>query len=168
MIAVGDALALAAARRRDFDADAFHRHHPGGLLGAGLRPVVEVLRFQVGRNVAVVDDTATVEAALAAAGDGRRAGAVLLVDDQGRLSGIFTDGDLRRLVNTRGATALAGRIAEVMTREPRCLADTDLVRDAVRMVRERRVDEIPVVDADGRPVGILDIQDLVAMKVVTD
>jgi len=168
MIAVGDALALAAARRRDFDADAFQRHHPGGLLGAGLRPVVEVLRFQVGRNVAVIAETVTVEAALAAAGDGRRAGAVLLVDEQGRLSGIFTDGDLRRLVNTRGAAALAGGIAEVMTRDPRCLADTDLVRDAVRMVRERRVDEIPVVDADGRPVGILDIQDLVAMKVVTE
>jgi arabinose-5-phosphate isomerase len=130
--------------------------------------VVEVLRFQVGRNVAVVSDTVTVEAALAAAGDGRRAGAVLLVDADGRLSGIFTDGDLRRLVNTRGAVALAGRVEEVMTREPRCLADTDLVRDAVRMVRERRVDEIPVVDADGRPVGILDIQDLVAMKVVSE
>jgi arabinose-5-phosphate isomerase len=168
MIAVGDALALAAARRRDFDADAFHRHHPGGLLGAGLRPVIEVLRFQVGRNVAVVPDTVTVEAALAAAGDGRRAGAVLLVDADGLLSGIFTDGDLRRLVNTRGAAGLAGGIAEVMTREPRCLADTDLVRDAVRMVRERRVDEIPVVDADGRPIGILDIQDLVAMKVVSE
>lgn len=168
MIAVGDALALAAARRRDFDADAFHRHHPGGMLGAGLRPVVEVLRFQVGRNVAVVPDHATVAESLAAAGDGRRTGAVLLVDADGRLSGIFTDGDLRRLVNTRGTAALDGPIAEAMTRDPRRLADSDLVRDAVRMIRERRVDEIPVVDQEGRPVGILDVQDLVAMKVVQD
>lgn len=168
MLAVGDAVALAAARRRDFDADAFHRHHPGGMLGAGLRPVVEVLRFQVGRNVAVVGDQATVSEALAAAGDGRRAGAVLLVDADGRLSGIFTDGDLRRLVNTRGAAALGEPIAESMTRDPRRLSHADLVKDAVRMIRERRVDEIPVVDDDGRPVGILDVQDLVAMKVVQD
>ncbi|MAD78794.1 MAG: KpsF/GutQ family sugar-phosphate isomerase [Planctomycetaceae bacterium] len=168
MMAVGDALAIAASRRRDFDADAFHRHHPGGMLGAGLRPIVELLRFRVGENVAVVPDTGIVRDALVASGDGRRTGAILLVDTEGRLSGIFTDGDLRRLVNHRGAEGLDSPIADIMTRQPRSLTDEDLVRDAVRLVRERRVDEIPVVDADGRPVGVLDVQDLVAMKVVRD
>ena len=168
MIAVGDALALAAARRRDFDADAFHRHHPGGMLGAGLRPIVDVLRFRVGDNLAVVPDHVMVTEALAAGGEARRAGAVLLVDDAGVLSGIFTDGDLRRLVHTHGGEALETPVRDVMTRQPRHLADTDLVRDAVRLVRERRVDEIPVVDADGRPVGIVDVQDLIAMKVVKE
>lgn len=168
MIAVGDALALAAARRADFDADSFHRHHPGGLLGAGLRPIVETLRFRVGTNVAVVSDAVTVREALRVSGDARRTGAILLVGSDGVLSGIFTDGDLRRLVNTTGADGLRSPIAEVMTRKPRHLTDTDLVRDAVRLVRERRVDEIPVVDGDGRPMGIVDVQDLVAMKVVRD
>lgn len=168
MIAVGDALALAAARRRDFDADAFHRHHPGGMLGLGLRPVVEVLRFRVGRNVTVVPETLDVRSALEAAGDDRRSGATLLVDGEGRLSGIFTDGDLRRLVGQTGGDGLDRIMGEVMTRDPRALADTSLVRDAVQMIRERRVDEIPVIDDEGRPVGILDIQDLVAMKVVED
>ena len=168
MIAVGDALALAAARRRDFDADAFHRHHPGGMLGLGLRPVVEVLRFRVGRNVTVASETLDVRSALQVVGDGRRSGATLLVDEDGRLSGIFTDGDLRRLVNETGGDGLDRIIGEVMTRDPRSLDDAALVRDAVQMIRERRVDEIPVVDGEGRPVGILDIQDLVAMKVVED
>ena len=168
MIAVGDALALAAARRRDFDADAFHRHHPGGMLGLGLRPVVEVLRFRVGRNVTVASETLDVRGALQVVGDGRRSGATLLVDEDGRLSGIFTDGDLRRLVNEAGGDGLDRIIGEVMTRDPRSLDDSALVRDAVQMIRERRVDEIPVVDGQGRPVGILDIQDLVAMKVVED
>ena len=168
MIAVGDALALAAARRADFDADAFHRHHPGGLLGAGLRPIVETLRFRVGENVAVVADDVTVREAMGASGDDRRTGAILLVGPEGLLSGIFTDGDLRRLVNTAGSQGLERPIAEVMTRNPRHLSETDLVRDAVRLVRERRVDEIPVVDGDGRPLGIVDVQDLVAMKVVRD
>ncbi len=168
MIAVGDALALAAARRADFDADSFHRHHPGGLLGAGLRPIVETLRFRVGDNVAVVRDHLTVREALGASGDARRTGAILIVDEEGLLHGIFTDGDLRRLVNTAGAAGLESPIAEVMTKQPRHLTEGDLVRDAVRLVRERRVDEIPVVDAGGRPLGIVDVQDLVAMKVVRD
>lgn len=168
MMAIGDALAIAASRRRDFDADAFHRHHPGGMLGAGLRPIVELLRFRVGENVAVVPDTGIVREALAASGDGRRTGAILLVDAEGRLSGIFTDGDLRRLINHQGHEGLDSPIADIMTRQPRSLTDENLVRDAVRLVRERRVDEIPVVDTDGRPVGVLDVQDLVAMKVVRD
>ena len=168
MLAVGDALSLAASRRRDFDADAFHRHHPGGMLGAGLRPILEVLRFRVGENVVAVPETNTVQEALVAAAADRRTGAILLVNDEGRLTGIFTDGDLRRLVRTEGAGGLQRPIAEVMTADPRRLDVESLVRDAVRLVRERRVDEIPVVDEHGGPVGIVDVQDLIAMKAVQE
>ena len=170
MMAIGDALALALARRRDFTADDFHRHHPGGMLGAGLRPVVEVLRFRVGENLPIVRDDTSVRDALATAGGERRAGAILLVDEAGQMSGIFTDGDLRRLVNTSPdpATALDQPINGCMTRSPRHLSHEDLVRDAVRLIRELRVDELPVVDAKGAPLGLIDVQDLIAMKVVTD
>lgn len=170
MMAVGDALALGLARRRDFTADDFHKHHPGGMLGAGLRPVTEVLRFRVGDNLPIVSDALTVRDALGAAQASRRAGAVVLVDADGRLSGIFTDGDLRRLVNEAedASAALAQPIANCMTQSPRHLTNTDLVRDAVRLVRELRVDELPVVDAQGAPVGLIDIQDLIAMKVVSE
>lgn len=170
MMAIGDALALALARRRNFTADDFHRHHPGGMLGAGLRPVVEALRFRVGENLPIVRDDRTVRSALSEAGGTRRAGAIVLVDEAGRLSGIFTDGDLRRLVNQQAdlAHALEEPIAGHMTRSPRHLHRDDLVRDAVRLVRELRVDELPVVDEQGAPLGLIDVQDLIAMKVVRE
>jgi arabinose-5-phosphate isomerase len=168
MLAIGDALALAAARRMNFDADAFQARHPGGMLGAGLRPITEVLRFRAQENLSVVPDTQTVREALAIAVEGRRAGAILLVDDNGVLSGIFTDGDLRRLINQHGADALEKPIASVMTPRPDHLDEDALVRDAVRMVRERRIDEIPVLDHSGRPLGLVDVQDLIAMKVVRE
>ena len=168
MLAVGDALALALARRRDFKADDFHRMHPGGMLGAGLRPVLEAVRFRVGRNLPCVQASGTLADALREAGDGRRAGALMVVDAGGRLIGLVTDGDVRRLVNARGAAALTAPLSDCMTKHPRTLPADALVRDAVRMVRELRVDELPVVDADGKPLGLLDVQDLVAMKVVRD
>jgi arabinose-5-phosphate isomerase len=167
-LALGDALALATARRRNFtDAD-FARRHPGGALGGLLRPVVEVLRFEVGRNMPLIPESVTVTEALQRAAEaGRRPGAVLLVDAAGRLSGIFTDADLRRIV-LRDARELSRPIRDVMTRSPRTLPSTALVRDAARMFRECRQDEIPIVDPDGRPVGLLDVQDLIAMKLVRD
>lgn len=167
-LAVGDALALALAQRRDFGKDDFHKHHPGGMLGAGLRSVTEVLRFRVGHNLAAVPDTTTVRDALRAAGEGRRAGAIVLVDGAGRLSGIFTDGDLRRHVNGGGLAALDAPIAGVMTRHPTMLTVDSLVRDAVQLVQAKRLDEIPVVDRDGKPVGLVDVQDLIAMRVVKE
>ncbi|MCP4797173.1 MAG: CBS domain-containing protein [Phycisphaeraceae bacterium] len=127
-----------------------------------------MLRFRVGDNVVVVAESHTVQEALVAAAADRRAGAILLVDGQGRLTGIFTDGDLRRLVRTEGADGLQRPIVEVMTVNPRRLDAQSLVRDAVRLVRERRVDEIPVVDEGGAPVGIVDVQDLIAMKAVQE
>lgn len=167
MLAAGDALALALSRRRDFKADDFHKRHPGGMLGAGLRSVMEVLRFRVGDNLPVVRDDRSVLTALEEAASDRRTGAVLLVDAEGRLSGIFTDADLRRLVR-REQDDLARPIRDVMTRNPQHLLVESLVRDAVVLVREKRLDEIPVVDHDGRPVGLIDVQDLISMRVVRD
>jgi arabinose-5-phosphate isomerase len=165
-MALGDALALAAARRRNFTHQDFKRRHPGGALGGLLRPVTDVMRFVVGKNLPLVPDSCTVAQALAKADEmGRRPGALMLVDSDGRLSGIFTDGDLRRLI-LRDAAELARPIAEVMTRSPRTLPSSALVSDAVKMIREHRADEIPVVDEQSRPVGLLDVQDLIAMRLV--
>lgn len=167
MLAIGDALALALSRRRNFGEDDFHKHHPGGMLGAGLRKITEALRFKVGENLSVVTDAITVREALQSAGGDRRAGAILIVDQKRRLAGIFTDGDLRRLM-LRDGDGMSRIIGQVMTARPQHLTVDDLVRDAVRLVRERRVDEIPVLDHDGKPVGLVDVQDLIAMKVVSE
>lgn len=165
-LALGDALALAAAQRRSFSHEDFAKRHPGGWLGDLLRPVTDVLRFTREDNLPVVEDRVTVAEALdRASAINRRPGAIVLVDGDGVMTGLFTDGDLRRLI-LRDASELQNPIAGVMTRSPRTLPETALVQDAVAMIREFRQDEIPVVDASGRPVGILDVQDLIALKVV--
>ena len=172
MLALCDALALAVSRRRAFTAEDFHRRHPGGGLGGLLRPVADALRFVVGRNLPVVPDEVSVASAVRQAESfGRRPGAIILVDHRGVMTGLFTDGDLRRLVLRAGTgveAELARPVREVMTRSPRTLPSSALVRDAVRLFREHRQDEIPVVDDAGRPVGILDVQDLIALRAVQD
>lgn len=168
-LALGDALALAAARRRCFtDAD-FARRHPGGSLGGQLRPVTDVLRFEVGKNLPLIPDRVSVREALQiAAQAGRRPGAIVLIDESsGKLSGLFTDADVRRLI-LRDPAELQRPISEVMTRSPRTLPKAALVRDAVVLVSETRADEIPVIDEDGRPIGVLDVQDLFTMRLVRD
>ncbi|MEX0876096.1 MAG: KpsF/GutQ family sugar-phosphate isomerase [Phycisphaerales bacterium] len=167
-LAIGDALALAAARRRAFTHEDFHARHPGGTLGSLLKPVGELLRFHAGKNLPIASETDTVAGALeAAAKVVRRPGALLVVDGDGRLSGIFTDSDLRRLI-LRDPGELRGPISAVMTRNPKALRSEALTSDAVAMFREYRADELPVVDDAGAPVGLLDVQDLIAMKLVED
>ncbi len=164
-LALGDALALAASRRLAFSPDDFAKRHPGGLLGDLLRPITDILRFTVGDNLPVVRENLSVQQALESASGPRRPGALVIVDDSNRLVGLFTDGDLRRLVLENPAH-LSKPISDVMTRSPRALPAAAVVRDAVQMVREHRADEIPVVDEQRHPVGILDVQDLVALKLI--
>ncbi len=92
---------------------------------------------------------------------------MVVIDEDGNLAGLFTDGDLRRLV-MRNPAELSRPIGEVMTRNPRTLPENAVVQDAVRMFSEHRQDEIPVVMADGKPLGVLDVQDLIAMRLVSD
>ncbi|MEM6749234.1 MAG: KpsF/GutQ family sugar-phosphate isomerase [Planctomycetota bacterium] len=172
MLALGDALALAVMSLRGFSADDFAKRHPGGGLGKLLRPVTEAMRFRVGENLTPAPLGVSVEQAFrdsgqAAEGAGlRRPGAVLVVDAAGKLAGLATDGDLRRALLDTGPSAWAGPIDAVMTANPSTLADTALVRDAVHLVRTKRFDEAPVVDAQGHPVGLIDVQDLAALKVI--
>mgnify|MGYP001268240661 CR=1 FL=1 len=172
-LAMGDALALAVARRRSFDETDFHHRHPGGSLGDGLRSISDLMRFRVGENMTVLPDSITVGEALRKTAESessstlRHAGAIMLVDRDGILSGIFTDGDLKRLV-LQSDRPMETPIAEVMTRSPRRLLDHQLLMDARQLVAEHRIDEIPVVDSNGTPVGMIDIQDLMSPKVVSE
>lgn len=169
MLALSDALALAVSRKRRFSADDFRRRHPGGSLGRLMMCVVDVLRFRAGVNLPLVSDRHTIRSVLQEAGKiPRRPGAVLLTGTRGRLTGIFTDADLRRLLLQDGPRALSRPVRQVMTREPRTLTDSARLRDAVQLVREMRVDEIPVVDEAGKPIGLLDVQDLLALKVIEE
>ncbi len=167
MLALGDALALAVSRRRQFSEADFRRRHPGGMLGVLLQPVTEVLRFKAGENLPLIPVGSTVRTALQQADVGRRPGALLIVNEAGELAGLFTDGDLRRLV-LRDPAALDQPIASVMTKKPRVLRQDQIVREAVEMVQEFRPDEIPVVDRAGRPIGLVDVQDLIALRIIQE
>jgi arabinose-5-phosphate isomerase len=172
MLALGDALALSVSRARNFGVDDFKRVHPGGELGRQLMPVTEAMRFKAGQNLPVIDQTLTAKQAYAeaeryASHSGiRRAGALLIVDAAGALAGIVTDGDLRTALIRQGPSVWTGPVSAVMTAGPSTLTDQALVRDAVQIVRARRFDEIPVVDQASRPVGLIDVQDLAALKVI--
>jgi arabinose-5-phosphate isomerase len=94
-----------------------------------------------------------------------RPGAACVVDAKGRLEGIFTDGDLRRLAEKR-ALSLETKVRDVMTKHPKCIGPNELVLTAAALMREAKVDQLPVVDRQGRAVGLLDVQDLLAARVV--
>jgi arabinose-5-phosphate isomerase len=171
-MACGDALALAVAHRRSFTASDFRQRHPGGSLGAMLRPIEELIRFRVGENLATSDvDVPLVEALRQSdedhAGTVRHAGAVLVLDKQDRVVGLFTDGDLRRLV-LQDPEQISKSIGTLMTKDPLTINRNATVGEARRLVAEYRIDEIPVVDDQGRAVGLIDIQDLMTPRVAVD
>ena len=98
----------------------------------------------------------------------RRCGAILVVDDMNELKGIFTDSDLRRLLTHRGPEVVNLKISEVMTPDPVCVDEYAPVQDVIQVIRERRLDEVPVIDAARHPIGVLDVQDLLAMKLIKE
>jgi arabinose-5-phosphate isomerase len=175
MLALGDALALSVMQQRNFTADDFHKAHPSGGLGKQLMPVAQAMRFKcVGENanmpliaLGTTMNEAYRQAERSASDSGlRRAGALLVVDPAGKLAGIVTDGDLRSALINQGPDVWTGPIDQVMTKNPTTLNNESLVRDAVHVVRTRRFDEIPVIDEAGRPIGLIDVQDLAALKVI--
>ena len=167
MLALGDALALSVMKLRKFTADEFALYHPAGQLGRKLIRVGEAMTFRRGENLPVASDRRTVGQVLHEVSTiKRRSGAVILVDDAGRVSGIFTDGDLRRLVTDDDASGLRRPIAEVMKRSPKRIRADELASEAMAVMRQHRIDELPVVDDDDRPVGLIDVQDLVVLKML--
>lgn len=163
MAVMGDALALTVMQLKDVTREEYARFHPGGELGRSLLKVEEIMRTPpacplVGLNATVSDYNRAVRAA-GEASHVRGSGAVAIVDAAGKLAGFFTDGDLRRLIETTTSPA-ACKLADVMTRNPRSATVGEYVVDAAKRMREHRIDELPVVDADGVCVGMIDIQDL--------
>lgn len=159
MIALGDALAFVLARLREFTREDFARYHPAGSLGRKLMKVEAVMRRD--DDLRVAHGQETVRAVFARAkSPGRRTGAVILVDDEGKLSGLFTDSDLARLFEQRRDSALDRPICEVMTVAPITMPVGARLTDAVETMRRHKISELPVIDADGRPAGMLDITDL--------
>jgi arabinose-5-phosphate isomerase len=162
MIAVGDALAFVLSRMRDFTHEDFARYHPAGSLGRRLLKVDALMRSGSDLRLASARETVR-EVFTRARRRGRRTGAVILVDEDKRLCGIFTDSDLVRLFEQRRDNALDRPIAEVMTSCPLTIAQGARVADAIEMLSQHRISELPVIDPNGRPVGLLDITDVIGL-----
>ena len=162
LMAVGDALALLVSRMRDFRAEDFALYHPGGSLGRKLSRVEDVMRTGHQLRRAHVDETVR-EVFIRLAGPRRRSGAVLIVDEQEVLLGIFTDSDLARLFEKRREADLDRPIGEVMTPDPVQVAVGATLAEAVEAMKARKISELPVVEGGGRPVGLIDLTDLIGL-----
>ncbi len=162
MLALGDALALVASRVRNFGPEDFARFHPAGSLGRKLAKVEDVMRPL--DQCRVADDGKTVRQVLVEGGrPGRRTGAILLTNQAGELTGIFTDSDLARLFERKCDQAVDQPILNVMTAAPLAVSLGSKLSDAVDLLVQRKISELPVLDSHGKPVGLIDITDVLGM-----
>ncbi|WP_175871842.1 arabinose 5-phosphate isomerase KdsD [Burkholderia sp. BCC0397] len=162
-LALGDALAVAVLDARGFGSDDFARSHPGGALGRRLLTYVrDVMRS--GDDVPSVGLNATLSDALFQI-TAKRLGMTAVVDADGKVAGIFTDGDLRRVL-ARDGDFRTLPITEVMTRDPRTIAPDHLAVEAVELMERHRINQMLVVDADGALIGALNMHDLFSKKVI--
>jgi len=162
MLAVGDALALVVSQMRGFRPEDFARFHPAGNLGLKLSKVQEHMRPLEQCRVALGQQSVR-EVFVGASVPGRRTGAIMLVDETGQLTGIFTDSDLARLFERHRDRELDRPICQVMTARPCTVPLGAMMTDAVAIMAERKISELPVVDGQGKPAGLIDITDVVGM-----
>jgi len=166
-LAMGDALAMALMRARGVTVEEFGETHPAGQLGKRILLRVEDVMHGGDDNPTTGMQTTVWDALLTMTQASVR-GAVTIVDDQGMLRGLFTDGDFRRLMQKAEdpANLMSRPISEVMTTSPTTIKVGTLATEAVRLMEEREFDNVPVVDDDGRALGMLDIQDLMKAGIV--
>lgn len=165
MMVVGDALAMTLFQLRGLGPEEYAQFHPGGSLGRKLMRVEEVMRRGKENPVVSLGSSLRQVIAVMTQTPGRP-GAASVVDNSGtngsgggRFVGVFTDGDLRRLLG-QADFSVDLVIDDVLHRDAKTVRPDTLVVEAERMMREHSVDQVPVVDDDGRPVGLLDVQDL--------
>ncbi|AWU99151.1 KpsF/GutQ family sugar-phosphate isomerase [Burkholderia sp. JP2-270] len=162
-LALGDALAVAVLDARGFGSEDFARSHPGGALGRRLLTYVrDVMR--AGDDVPSVGLDATLSDALFQI-TAKRLGMTAVVDADGKVAGIFTDGDLRRVL-ARDGDFRTLPITDVMTRNPRTIGPDHLAVEAVELMERHRINQMLVVDADGALIGALNMHDLFSKKVI--
>jgi arabinose-5-phosphate isomerase len=162
MLALGDALAFTLLQQRGFTPEQFARYHPAGSLGRRLATVEEFMRR--GEELRIAPARETVRNVFARVRHtGRRTGAIMLTDAHGRLAGLFTDSDLARLFESRRDDLFDAPMTEVMTPDPVVIGPEARLGSAIELLRTRKISELPVVDGERRPVGMLDITDLIGL-----
>ena len=166
MLALGDALALTTMKARDFSVEDYARFHPAGALGRKLLTVGQTMWFRPGEPLPLAAMDHTIREMLTRNETTKRRGAVMVTDTAGKLAGIITDADLRRALAREGASVFARTTADLMTPNCKRVREDALAAEAMALFHKYRIDELPVVDAADKPVGLIDVQDIVAIKIV--
>jgi arabinose-5-phosphate isomerase len=156
-MAMGDALAVSLLDRRGFSPGDFAALHPGGRLGKKLLRVENLMHS--GDAMPRVPATAKMPDVIYEISK-KKLGMTTVVDAEGRLAGILTDGDLRRLMQQRGAATLELVVGDCMNRTPQTLASGELAGSALRIMEDRHITSVIVVDAAKKPVGVVHLHDL--------
>ncbi len=162
-LAMGDALAACLIDQKKFQREDFAFYHPGGSLGRNLLLKVEDI-MRTGKYYSIVSQSTRIKNVLLAITKAR-CGSACVVDNNRKLIGIFTDGDLRRHLK-EGTEFLNHKVKDVMTKKPTTILKDCLAAEAMRTLQEKLIDEVPVVDEKGRSVGLLDVQDLLKAGIV--
>jgi len=162
-LAMGDAIAVCLLKKKRFREEDFAFYHPGGALGKRLLLKVEDIMRRGASNPVVKEDELVRDVLLKITE--ARAGAASVVDRSGKLTGIFTDGDLRRHVES-DKNLVVRKVKDVMTKDPVTIPKDHLASEALRILQDKRIDEVPIVDARHRPIGMLDVQDLLKAGLV--
>ncbi|HAZ09737.1 MAG TPA: KpsF/GutQ family sugar-phosphate isomerase [Candidatus Omnitrophica bacterium] len=163
MLAMGDALCAALMDKRKFKKSDFAFLHPGGSLGKQLLLKVEDIMRKGSGNPVVKESRKVKDVLLAITAS--RAGSATVVDKDGKVKGIFTDGDLRRHLGI-DPLLLGKAVKDVMTKLPRTLKKGCLAVEALRILQEYKIDEIPIVDEKDKAIGLVDVQDLLKAGLV--
>ncbi|MEN6386976.1 MAG: KpsF/GutQ family sugar-phosphate isomerase [Phycisphaerales bacterium] len=166
MLAVGDALALTVMKARNFSVEEYARFHPGGSLGAKLITVEQSMMFQPNEKLPIAKASDSVREMLKQNSDVKRHGAVMVTDADGKLKGIITDADLRRLMAKNGQDLFNLKVHDIMTTNCKRIKASALAAEAMAIFHKHRIDDLPVVDENEKPVGMIDVQDIVSLKIV--
>lgn len=162
-LAMGDALAIALLEAHEFTVEDFARSHPGGALGKRLLLRLDDLMHRDHDLPLVTENTLLRDALLEMTA--KQLGMTAVVDDEGRLTGLFTDGDLRRALDARADVATTP-IRGVMTRDPRTAAPDMLAAEALHRMETEKINGLVVIDEQGRPIGALNMRDLLLARVL--
>src|SRR5688572_15795230 len=163
MLAMGDALAMAVLEARGFKQSDFAKYHPSGAIGRALLVKVKDIMRSGARN-AVASQRLKVRESLMVMTQAK-SGSLSVVNERGKLVGVFTDGDFRRQM-AEDAGLLSKTLASVMTRNPISVRDEALAAEALKIFNERNIDDLIVVNAKKEPVGLIDSQDLPKLKLM--
>ncbi len=162
-LAMGDALAVCLLKKRGFTEEDFLIYHPGGALGKGIKFHVEDLMLK--ENLPIADENMLFTDLIKLISE-HKLGMAIITDDAGRLSGILTDGDIRRVVVKYSSDITHVKAKEVMTINPKTVAQQDFAASALHLMEKYSITALAVVDDDNKPIGVVHIHDLLKAGVV--